>query len=217
MSRLSVASNRAAKVPVRDPNYIEPHFGPDKYPRLRSDFVKIRVTSTGCWEWIGDPAEDHYVRLYELLFDPLDKGMVLEPICKTVGCVCPFHLKVVQERGHDWKKLDLIDEDDVPDLPIAKRERLKKVVLTIVPSPILVDAEDKAPRSYAIPTKKEREALKAKQASKAAEDLKMVSVATGVKSCQNGHPQTPDNQYVYPNGTRKECLTCKRLRGAKRK
>jgi len=38
-----------------------------------------------------------------------------------------------------------------------------------------------------------------------------------VKSCQRGHPQTTANQYVYPDGLKKECLICKGIRDKARK
>ena len=31
--------------------------------------------------------------------------------------------------------------------------------------------------------------------------------------CRNGHPQTPENVYVYPNGKKKACKPCRRLSG----
>jgi len=30
--------------------------------------------------------------------------------------------------------------------------------------------------------------------------------------CQRGHPFSPENTYVYPNGRKRQCRTCARLR-----
>lgn len=207
---------------------IEPHHGPDKYPRLRNDILKIMVNSDGCWEWIGDAADDHHIRLYELLFDPLEKGLALKPVCHTVGCVCPFHMKVVQAREIiDWNRY-VPSTKDFPDLP-----RLSNPIKDM-PKPIFnpkPKSKSKSPSpAYAIPTKKDKEAKQAKidRVKKENEPIVLPEVPApvksaqssgrmvGVKSCFRGHSQTPENQYVYPNGKRKECLICKRMRDKKK-
>lgn len=206
------ATPRAPKAVIMDKDRIESHHGPDKYPRLRNDIVKIKVSPVGgCWEWIGDPADDQHVRLYELLFDPLAKGFVLERVCMTEGCVCPFHMKAVKTIYHfDWTKAyhDLPPLAPVKDMPLP------------ISKPNPVKAKPKMAPNYNIPSKEKREALRIKHAvPKPPEPVAPVEPTSKddfTKMCFRGHPQIPANQYVYPNGIRKECLVCKRLRGSKR-
>jgi hypothetical protein len=220
-----LANSHPAKAPIKG-NYIEPHNGPDKYPRLRNDFTKIGVTPDGCWEWLGDDAEDHRVRLYELLFDPTSKGLTLEHLCQTVGCVCPFHMRPIRNRVFDWSRSYLQDDASIDkpekilpvrDMPPPTAQVFKKTT----------KAKDPRNMSYHIKTKKEREAFQQKEAAPPPLPIAPVPVPdadpvvhaevqadTIYGLCSRGHVQSPENKYVYPNGKRKECVICKRFRDA---
>lgn len=223
-SKTSAAPIWATRAP-----YIEPHHGPEKYPRLRTEFTKIQVAPNGCWLWFGDNVKTAHVLLYELLNDPLETGSTLEPLCNTVGCVCPFHMREAKaSRGvSDWSYRMMMTTKDRIEVnpkkpsvvktskPRPKSEPIEEVLslpVVAVPEPVVV------PKPVIMKVVKASPVVKAPPVVKASIAKPVpIKVAVEVPTCLRGHPQTPDNQYVYPNGKRKECLTCKRLRGAKRK
>lgn len=216
--RTSVASIMAAKTP-----FIEPHYGPDKYPRLRCEVSKIQVLSNGCWEWMPDKSCETgnvHVYLYELLYDPLDKGASLEPLCNTVGCVCPFHMKAVKSKSTFFSSWD---DESIYGMPAP--DDSKKLQAAAKPSKARIPIKVAAGQPHVVipqmPVVISSSAPKVVKVAKAAlipvVDTNSAPVDVNVKCCQRAHPQTPENQYVYPNGIRKECKVCKRLRSMKKK
>lgn len=76
-------------------------------PRLAS---KVRVASSGCWEWIAGLFSTGYAQawdpvlqrpraahrmVYEALVGPIPDGLHLDHLCRNIICVSPDHLEPV--------------------------------------------------------------------------------------------------------------------------
>lgn len=79
---------------------------PDMLPPRMA--TKVRVSDTGCWEWLGAMSDTGYGSVghggriysthrlaYSLLVGPIPEGLVLDHLCEVRRCLNPQHLEPV--------------------------------------------------------------------------------------------------------------------------
>lgn len=77
---------------------------------ILSDFPSLLVPGY-CWLWVGEINRNGYGRVwvqgqrlmahkvaYELMIGPVDKGLVLDHLCRNRNCCNPYHLEPVTVR-----------------------------------------------------------------------------------------------------------------------
>ena len=183
--------------------------------------------------------------IYDLLMDELPKNTTLTPNCGTSDCVCPMHQRTVAPVAEtsqvfkEWLKIEsgFLKAPAKPTEPRPEKKAARPLQpmrptpaanktppvlaqpLAVAVTPPVPEYIAKVPVKLTHPMVLPPEPPTPDHVVEAPKPITkaVVTSMNGVKiACPRGHAWIPENIYVYPNGVRKECGVCKKLRSGNR-